>query len=556
MSSRSSSSSSSSYEFSPVYDIPAFYTLQPLASSREKQLSLWENEFLRYYSAKETLCISLPSEQDAPLFVNASIKRRISGSLLVALLQRLQERRRILQISESEYVLTFKSQDVSLGVDDMLSRASAHILGYGGWQGERFVSLKAADEQINLSGSRYSEGCLRYLFASASLRDRVWRVAASYLVIFTVSARQTVASVQTAILSASRWGSVVGVQDLVRLLTAKRWRLVRNADPIVAGRFYDELHALGANRELDPGSLLVKSYEDSQLPQLLVEHYTRQETGGVYSYADVSSELMPWMRPEQWEFIVSEILRKFAPSGRNSVCTTCGVSTTEKRNHIYLSRLSLEAWGDALVTAGDSSYPWGGIYTTRQLIELLATARFGVVRLTAGLVKAMIAAHERRDGDRARLRAIEGLEDTFALFADDIDSPRAIGEEIFNHYRALAATGIKLAASGKVKGNVGEMTVKYPYSFEGMPVLFVFARTAGGIQLLYARVPYANVITWVGKRFFGQTDLVVKISLDPSTFSVEGLDVLEPGSKRPDPLYMYIRPAEIESKESEASPSE
>ena len=251
---------------------------------------------------------------------------------------------------------------------------------------------------------------------------------------------------------------------------------------------------------------------------------------------------MPWLRADEWRRIVAEILRKFAPKGEDEICATCNVSAAEKPSHVYISRYSLEAWGDQLISRGSAAHPWGGIYTTRELIELLLSPRYGVTNLSAGLIKAMVRVHEARRSKRLFL--VEPLQDTFVLFAGDISSLAAIGEEIFNHYRLLVEVAIDLAALEEVPRlpASGEGLVQHRFLFDKRSVTAFYVPSPDGPLLAYVRVPRANVTSWVGERFAGQADLIVGKAL--LELKMDTLQLVKPHTDQPDPLHMYIYPSE------------
>ncbi|XP_030377246.1 vacuolar protein-sorting-associated protein 25 [Scaptodrosophila lebanonensis] len=77
------------FEWPWEYTFPPFFTLQPHEETRQQQLKVWSDLFLKYlkHSNKFTLNIN---EQDLPLFHNESLKRRLPPEFVLTILEHLQ----------------------------------------------------------------------------------------------------------------------------------------------------------------------------------------------------------------------------------------------------------------------------------------------------------------------------------------------------------------------------------------------------------------------------------------------------------------------------------
>lgn len=57
------------------FSFPPFFTLQPVAETRERQTALWKDYVLEYCRAKRVWTLAV--EEDSPLFCNAALKRKL-----------------------------------------------------------------------------------------------------------------------------------------------------------------------------------------------------------------------------------------------------------------------------------------------------------------------------------------------------------------------------------------------------------------------------------------------------------------------------------------------
>ncbi|KAH8370774.1 hypothetical protein KR093_004910 [Drosophila rubida] len=71
------------------YTFPPFFTLQTHDETRQQQLNVWSDLFLKYLKHTNQFLIGI-NDQNLPLFWNESIKRRLSSELILLILERLQ----------------------------------------------------------------------------------------------------------------------------------------------------------------------------------------------------------------------------------------------------------------------------------------------------------------------------------------------------------------------------------------------------------------------------------------------------------------------------------
>lgn len=63
------------FTFPEVYSFPPFFTLQPVAASRDKQLRMWSELVLAYCAHHKIDVIDVGTALASPLFANQSIGR-------------------------------------------------------------------------------------------------------------------------------------------------------------------------------------------------------------------------------------------------------------------------------------------------------------------------------------------------------------------------------------------------------------------------------------------------------------------------------------------------
>ncbi|CAB3376845.1 Hypothetical predicted protein [Cloeon dipterum] len=73
------------------YDFPPFFTLQPHAETRAKQLSAWRSIVLDYYKHTKESTLDVREAQSSPLFFNSTINRKLSQEGILLILENLQK---------------------------------------------------------------------------------------------------------------------------------------------------------------------------------------------------------------------------------------------------------------------------------------------------------------------------------------------------------------------------------------------------------------------------------------------------------------------------------
>ena len=63
------------FQFPEFYSFPPFFTIQPVLSTREKQMALWQELILRYHTEKKIKTLVV---HDCPLWKNVTIGRQLS----------------------------------------------------------------------------------------------------------------------------------------------------------------------------------------------------------------------------------------------------------------------------------------------------------------------------------------------------------------------------------------------------------------------------------------------------------------------------------------------
>ena len=79
-------------EFPWQHNFPPFYTLQPNAETRKKQLEAWRSIVLDYCQSKNLTALDLREIGQSELFNNTQIKRRLSEEALAAVFNELEEK--------------------------------------------------------------------------------------------------------------------------------------------------------------------------------------------------------------------------------------------------------------------------------------------------------------------------------------------------------------------------------------------------------------------------------------------------------------------------------
>ncbi|XP_044746154.1 vacuolar protein-sorting-associated protein 25 [Coccinella septempunctata] len=73
------------------YNFPPFFTLQPTAQTRSKQLAAWKTLILDYCRQTKTYTLDVREAVDWPLFYNSTINRRLNSTVIVSVLSELSK---------------------------------------------------------------------------------------------------------------------------------------------------------------------------------------------------------------------------------------------------------------------------------------------------------------------------------------------------------------------------------------------------------------------------------------------------------------------------------
>ncbi|XP_066597057.1 vacuolar protein-sorting-associated protein 25 [Prorops nasuta] len=71
------------------YSFPPFYTLQPHAETKEKQLTAWKSLVLEYYRCTKQSIVDIREIHSTPLFNNTSINRKLPSEVVLLVLEEL-----------------------------------------------------------------------------------------------------------------------------------------------------------------------------------------------------------------------------------------------------------------------------------------------------------------------------------------------------------------------------------------------------------------------------------------------------------------------------------
>ncbi|KAF5275040.1 hypothetical protein FQA39_LY06977 [Lamprigera yunnana] len=69
---------------------PPFFTLQPHAETRVRQIALWRSLILNYFRCKKTFTLDIRETHQHPLFNNKDINRKLDMEFVLAILSDLQ----------------------------------------------------------------------------------------------------------------------------------------------------------------------------------------------------------------------------------------------------------------------------------------------------------------------------------------------------------------------------------------------------------------------------------------------------------------------------------
>jgi len=78
------------FKFPAIYDLPPFFTLQPVLNTRKQQLQLWGDLILDYSKAKKKYEYDVTEKNE--LFVNQKINRKLNPEAIRAIFEDLVDR--------------------------------------------------------------------------------------------------------------------------------------------------------------------------------------------------------------------------------------------------------------------------------------------------------------------------------------------------------------------------------------------------------------------------------------------------------------------------------
>jgi len=77
------------FSFPRIFSFPPFFTLQPVVSTRSKQVATWCELILAYARHYNIYVMDVREVSNSPLFVNASLNRRLLPEAILEVLDRL-----------------------------------------------------------------------------------------------------------------------------------------------------------------------------------------------------------------------------------------------------------------------------------------------------------------------------------------------------------------------------------------------------------------------------------------------------------------------------------
>eukprot|EP00123_Amoebidium_parasiticum_P000835 comp11734_c0_seq1/m.6321 comp11734_c0_seq1/g.6321 ORF comp11734_c0_seq1/g.6321 comp11734_c0_seq1/m.6321 type:complete len:184 (-) comp11734_c0_seq1:78-629(-) len=94
-----------------VYTFPPFFTLQPNAETRSKQVTAWCQMIKDYYRAKGLYELSVQQARNEELFNNEAIGRRASDDLIQEVLKELVQKGNAELMPDGRYIVYWRSLD-------------------------------------------------------------------------------------------------------------------------------------------------------------------------------------------------------------------------------------------------------------------------------------------------------------------------------------------------------------------------------------------------------------------------------------------------------------
>lgn len=80
---------SAEFEFPSYYNMPPFFTVQPVVATRKKQSELWGDLILNYCKHKKMYEINVTDMLNSPLFFNEAINRKLPAEGIVLMIDEL-----------------------------------------------------------------------------------------------------------------------------------------------------------------------------------------------------------------------------------------------------------------------------------------------------------------------------------------------------------------------------------------------------------------------------------------------------------------------------------
>lgn len=348
-------------KFSPLRDIPAFYTLQPGVEIREKQLGLWVNDFLLFY--QNDVCFELNDKKSEQFFENAKLKRTASYELRREIINRLLKEDYLLKVNNDLYLIKQKVKD---WFDEIISNLEGMAEG---WKGIFFSSVNEILELVpKIRSKDVTPECLLVIMELIDPDEkRIWfqtdGINSPLIVFFTKTSNEAMKFLMSEILKkVPFWGRVVHKSDLPDILTSEKI-IKRKVNKYFIDRIYRQELTFD-NKELKEGEIvLIRDYRDSELLERVIEFYSSGgRIGGVVSFEELRKEIngndYPWFNSGEWESNITSDMTNFTVDTKVAILDA---------KHIYISRKTFDTWFQDLTSVGPIHTPFGGVYTPNQL---------------------------------------------------------------------------------------------------------------------------------------------------------------------------------------------
>ncbi|KAK4872246.1 hypothetical protein RN001_016370 [Aquatica leii] len=94
---------SDSFELPWQHSFPPFFTLQPHAETRARQISVWRTLILDYFRSTKACSLDIREASRHLLFSNTSINRKLNAEFILAILSDLQRTQNAAPIDKQRY---------------------------------------------------------------------------------------------------------------------------------------------------------------------------------------------------------------------------------------------------------------------------------------------------------------------------------------------------------------------------------------------------------------------------------------------------------------------